>query len=147
MIRYYTVKSDPIITFDDLQAAVRSYSYLDNHSVLKIYELRPCSDNGPRYAIEKSLSSFDKDYADLYQGYVDMPNWYTLIKLFLYLLINGLSLRRSEINEAIGPLNNIFLDTFSDPAPIDGDPSDLADTLEKIEVFGALVRNRLQKSK
>ena len=76
-----------------------------------------------------------------------MPNWYTLIKLFLYLLINGLALHRSEINEAIGPLNNIFLDTFESPSPIDGDPSDLADMMEKVEVFAALVRNRLLKSK
>lgn len=147
LMTYRRLKTDPIITFDDLQAVVRNAEYWDSHSILKIYEMRPCSDNGPRYAKEKSLAAFDKDYADLYEAYVKMPNWYTQIKLFLYLLINGLALHRSEINEAIGPLNNIFLDTFSTASPIDGDPSDLADMLEKIEVFGALVRNRLSKSK
>lgn len=147
LMTYTRVKTDPIITFDDLESLVKNAAFWDTHSVLKIYELRPCADNGPRYAKEKAISSFDKDYADLYEAYVKLPNWYTQAKLFMYLLINGLSLHRSEINEAIIPLNQIFLDTFSSPSPVDGEPSDLADNMEKIEVFGQLVRSRLYKSK
>lgn len=147
LMTYKRLKTDPIITFDELQSLTKNVEFWDTHSVLRIYELRPCSDNGPRYAKEKSLSSFDKDYADLYEAYVKLPNWYTQLKLFMYLLINGLALQRSEINEAISPLNEIYLQTFSTPAPMDGEPTDLANMMEKIEAFGALVRNRIQKSK
>lgn len=150
LLQYAKIKGSSTIDYATLEDVARKSSYWDAKSVQYMYEARPCYDSGKEYGKKAALAYFDKNYATLYDNYIKKPNWYTLIKIHMFVSITTFSLSRVELLEAWKPLNDEFLNTFnldnSDIPYVDGQPSELAESIQDIEAFTARVRRVLEES-
>lgn len=150
LLTYEKIEGVSTIDYSSLEDASRKAEYWDAKSVQYMFEARPCYDEGKTYGKRAALAYFDTKYANLYENYIKNPNWYTLIKLHMFVSITAFSLQDVGLLEAWKPLNDEFLNTFnlknSDVPYVDGLPSDLGESVQDIEAFTARVRRVLEES-
>lgn len=150
LLTYTKIKGAPLIDYSTLEDATKGAQYWDAKSIQAMFDARPCYDQGSSYGKGAALAYFDKNYAKLYEAYLKTPNWYTLIKLHMFVSLTALSLQNVNLLEAWAPLNDRFLNVFTLDGPdlpyVDGLSSDLAQSIEDIEAFTARTRRVLEES-
>jgi hypothetical protein len=136
---------DESVTWDEAANLADRAILNDANSSRKVYNTRPCAEYDQNYSLEHSLLDMDRKYAQILSEYEVQKGWFSALRVFMLVTVNGLVLRDLLITRPWYSIHKDLLRVFGEGASDAGDESELDTFIERVGDVQMLVRKRMEE--